>query len=338
MPRVLHVHFKAKHNVGDAAVVEAVRQLAGSALGRRVTWTSMLVSRLREPASDRLLRFIDSHDLVIIGGGGFVSKHALPLNDELIAKIRAPIVLYGIGHNRHFGDPELGREQQASLALLARKATLVGVRDSATLRMLASLGAQPLLTGDPALFLCPRKPWRVPPRLSPAIGINLACHGWGQQKALLDHVLALYADVLRRLAASHAPQVLYMVHTDTEVPVALSLRREFPSLRICRYPAAKLLYVYGRLDLALSMMLHSSLLACAAGTPVVNVAYDEKNLAFMEDIGHTDRCFPVSSARTDAVHRACDAILDGCSREPGLARRTYGAAMDEFVSQLAALA
>ena len=96
MPRILHVHFKAKHNVGDSAVVKAVRELVESSIGR-VAWSSMLMRALREEPTARMLRFIDSHDLVIIGGGGFCSKYALPLNESLVAKIRPPVVLFAIG-------------------------------------------------------------------------------------------------------------------------------------------------------------------------------------------------------------------------------------------------
>jgi polysaccharide pyruvyl transferase WcaK-like protein len=339
MPRILHVHFKAKHNVGDAAVVAAVRELTASVVPGRISWSSLLVRALREPASDRQLRFIDSHDLVVIGGGGFCSKYALPLNDALIAKIKPPIVLFGVGHNRHLGEAGLDEQQLASLRLLAQKAALCGVRDRLTQGLLGLLGVETLLTGDPALFLRPRRPWRVPPRRPPAIGINVACHGWSRQQELLAHVLDLYRAVIAGLSARRSPQLLYMVHTDREVPVARELRREFRALRVCRYPPAQLLYLYGRLDLTVSMMLHASILACAAGTPVVNVAYDEKNRAFMEDTGHPGRCFPVGEASADAVLGACEGLLSaGPPREPGLARTLYGDAMDSFLARLAVLA
>ncbi len=337
MPRILHVHFKAKNNVGDAAVVAAVRELTEDALGK-VKWTSMLMRGLRAEPTARLLRFIDSHDLVIIGGGGFCSGFALPLNDRLIAAIRTPIVLFGIGYNRNFGDQGLDAEQRRSLALLAAKAVLCGVRDRLTAQLLGEVGGQATLTGDPALFLRPRRPWRVPPRRTPAVGFNIACHGWSLQAQHFARILGVYREVIARLVAERDPQLFYMVHTNREADTARTLRREFPGLRVCRYPAAKLLYMYGRLDLAVSMMLHSSILAHAAGTPVVNIAYDEKNRAFLEDIGHAQRSIAVADADAGTVMTACNGILDAAApRASEDCRGVYAAAMQEFSGRLAAI-
>lgn len=337
MRRILHVHFKPKHNVGDAAVVLAVRQLVEARLGK-IRWTSMVMKSLRLEASPRLVRHINAHDLVIIGGGGFCSKFALPLNDDLIAAVRKPIVLFGVGHNRHYGDSGLDAGQRQSLQLLGQKAALCGVRDRLTLDMLEELGIRATLTGDPALYLQPRKPWRVPPRRPPAIGFNIACHGWGGQAELFQPTLDMFRRVIRRLVAGHDPGLFYMVHTDVEKPVAKRLAREFPGLRICRQPAPKLRYMYGQLDLVISMMLHSSILAFAAGTPVINIAYDDKNRAFLEDVGQAQRCFSVQDVTADAVIAACEPVLTAApSRGNDGVRATYGDEMDKFAGQIAAL-
>jgi polysaccharide pyruvyl transferase WcaK-like protein len=337
MPRILHVHFKPKHNVGDAAVVLAIRQLVGDALpGTR--WTSLPVKALRGPPTAQLLRSINGHDAVIVGGGGFCSKFALPLDAALVAAIEPPIALFGVGHNRHFGDPGLDDAQRASLAQLAGRARLVGVRDGATQALLAGLGAPARLTGDPAIFLRPVRPWWPPRRRRPlGIGLNLAAHGWTGQADGLDRAIALFRDALGALAAD--ADLWYLVHTDRERAAAAALRRAFPRLRTCRYPAAKLLWAYGRLDLVVSMMLHSSIFAFAAGVPVVNVAYDEKNRAFLEDLGHPERCLPVGEATSAALEAACRATLADPRREQDRATRSrYEAEMREFVGQFAALA
>jgi polysaccharide pyruvyl transferase WcaK-like protein len=335
MSRILHVHFKAKHNVGDAAVVQAVRQILGEAAGR-ISWSSMLMRELREEPTARRLRFIDSHDLVIIGGGGFCSKYALPVHAAFVERIQPPIVLFGIGHNRHFGEPALDSRQLESLAALGRRAALTSVRDRVTQQLLAGFGVTATLTGDPALYLAARAPWRVPQRRHPAIGINVACHNWTLQAQLHESVINMYRNVLRRLLSDCDPQLYYMVHTDLEIHLARQLRREFPALRICRLPADKLLYMYGRLDIALSMMLHASILACAAGTPSVSVAYDEKTPAFFADIGQSHRCFSVVEAQADAVYAACREALATRDRLPAV-RDCYGPSMANFAAQIAAL-
>lgn len=337
MPRVLHVHFKPRHNVGDAAVVLAIRQLVDAQLPG-VSWSSLPVRVLREPPTPRLLRFINGHDAVIVGGGGFCSKHALPLDDDLVAAIGPPLTLFGVGHNRHLGDPGLDANQRASLGLLARRARAVSVRDRATLALIEDLGGHATLTGDPALFLRPARPWFGPRRRrARAIGFNLACHGWTDQARQLEPLLALYGEVIRTLSAAGDTDLWYLVHADAEQATARRLRRDCPGLRICRLPPAQLLHTYGQLDLVLSMMLHSSLFAFAAGVPVVNLAYDGKNRAFLDDIGHPERCLPLAGITAGTVLQACQAAL----AEPGKAeaaalRERYAQATRAFVAEFAA--
>jgi len=338
VPRLLHVHFRPKHNVGDAAVVLAVRQLVEDRVPG-VRWSALPMKALREPPAPGLVRFINRHDAVVIGGGGFCSKFALPVDAGLVAAIEPPIALFGVGHNRHLAEPGLDEAQRASLADVGRRARLVGVRDEATRELFAGLGVAARLTGDPAIFLRPRRPWWPPAsRRRLAIGINVACHGWTGQAEALERVLAVYRDVLRELAAAHDVEFWYLAHTDSEQPAVAALRRDFPALRVCRYPAAKLLWVYGQLDLVLSMMLHSALFAFAAGVPVVNVAYDDKSRAFLADIGEPERCLPASSATAAQVLAACHAALaDPGAARVEAARQRYAAETAAFTGEFATL-
>lgn len=287
MARLIHFHFKARHNVGDAAVVAAIRQLLDADSGPH-RWSSEYLKVLRQPPGRRLIRHINSHDLAIVGGGGLYSEHGLPLHPEAIAAIRIPMVIFGAGYNEHLAGRPLDQQQIDSLCELNRRAVLSSVRDQATQELLRSLGFAPVLTGDPALCLAPA-PARV--RLDPAcrLGVNLACHGWAGQAGQLDRLLDIYADTLRSLANSSQLRACYLVHTSAEKPWAKQLRRRVPGLAVHALPAPRLLGLYGQLDLVISMMLHSSIFGLAAGTPVINLAYDRKNLAFMQSIGHPER-------------------------------------------------
>lgn len=335
-PRILHVHFKTRHNVGDAAVVLAIRELVNARLGR-TRWSSLPVRTLREPPTPRMLRFINGHAAVIIGGGGFCSKHALPLDERLVAAIEPPITLFGVGHNRHLDDPGLDERQRASLGLLAKRARLIGVRDRVTQALFAGLGAAATLTGDPAIFLRPARPWWGPRRRRPrAFGFNLACHGWTGQQARLEPLLDIYREVIDTLGADGAADLWYLVHADAERDVARRLHRACPRLRICRLAPAQLLHTYGQLDLVVSMMLHSSLFAFAAGVPVVNLAYDEKNRAFLEDIGHPERCLPAATATARDVLDACrQALAEPDQAAAAAVRERYAAVTREFVERFA---
>jgi polysaccharide pyruvyl transferase WcaK-like protein len=126
------------------------------------------------------------------------------------------------------------------------------------------------------------------------------------------------------------------VHTDSEVPIARRLRRSVPRLRVVRAGAPALRWFYGELDLMLSMMLHSSILAFAAGTPVVNLAYDDKNRAFMADTGHPERCLDGLTATLSEVLLASRSAL-AAGRLPPDRLSAWHDATRHFVARLIAL-
>ena len=333
MTRIIHFHFKAKHNVGDAAVVLAIRQLVEAELGE-VRWTSQNLNDLKSPPTPRLSKKISRHDLMILGGGGFYSEHGLPLDARAVQSIDIPLVLFGLGYNENLGADALSPEQLDSIRLLNERASLSGVRDEASHALLQSLGIESVNTGDPALFLrSQRTRFRLDGRHR--IGINIACHGWRLQARYLDSLVDLYIEALRQLRASMELQPVYMVHTSKELPIARRLSRAVPDLKICKRPPAELLSVYEQLDLVISMMLHSSILSLAAGKPVINIAYDVKNRSFMQDIGHPERCHSLDSLSPDEIVRQATYLLQ--SETPGeelLVRERWRLSTRRFVSSM----
>lgn len=304
--RIAHLHFRTRHNAGDAAVVLAIRQLLHGPLGRP-RWTSIRLRELNPPASPGLAGRINRHDLVIVGGGGLYSRWGLPLDAAALASIRVPLVVFGAGLNRNLADPPLSAAQLDSIARLHECASLASVRDGASQQLLARLGHPAVLTGDPALWLLPRRPWLLRPGLAgpaagPRIGLNLAAHGWAGQAECLESVLAACLPVLRELAGQPGARLVYLVHGDAERRLLPRLRRGLPGLLACRAGPAGLRWMYGQLDLVISMMLHSSILAVAAGTPVINLAYDDKNRAFMDDIGRGAWQLPADGVDAARLH------------------------------------
>lgn len=286
---------------------------------------------------EALLRRIRRHDLMLVGGGGLYAKWALPLNQQLIASIDIPLVIFGVGYNRNFGDPPLSQAQLDSIAVLNGKAALCAVRDEPSKRFLAEMGFPASLTGDPALFLR-RKKTRLRLEDKVRIGINLAAHGWHGQAACLDRVVDACVEAIEKLHHSRDLQLFYLSHTPQEVEVAKRLKKRLPGLCICRLAAPKLLYVYEQLDLVIAMMLHASIFAFATRTPFVNIAYDEKNQAFMALTGHEDRVIDVHEISADRLWHMAEAILaaqvdntDADFRQELLARTSA------FVAQVAHL-
>jgi len=306
--RIAHVHFRTRHNVGDAAVVQAIRQLFGQAL-HRPRWSSIRLQELMPPTPAAAIRLINRHDLLIIGGGGLYSRWGLPLDESALAAITAPLVVFGAGLNRNLDDAPLDQARLASICRLHERAALASVRDSASQQLLASLGFPASLTGDPALLLQPRRHWLFRAGSGPQIGFNLAAHGWAGQQLHLEPVLAASLASLRALATRTGAQLHYLQHSDAEKFLLPRLRSELPGLRVWRTSPARLRWIYSRLDLVISMMLHSSILAYAAGTPIINLAYDDKNTAFMSDIGQAEHQLPVADLDSAVLLALAERLL-----------------------------
>ena len=272
---------------------------------------------------------------MVIGGGGLYSKWSLPLNDQLIQSLELPLVIFGVGYNCNLGDPPLSPDQLQSVARLNQKASCCTVRDEPSQRFLAGLGFNVSITGDPALQL-PSRPVRL--KLNDhrvKIGLNIAAHGWGLQDAYFEPVLQSYIKALSRLQQQYELQLFYLVHTTREATVAKRLKQQFPSLRICRFSAPRLLSIYEQLDLVISMMLHSSIFAFAARTPVVNIAYDEKNRAFMSLIEHEDRVIDVREVDAEHIYQRTIPILDATTpRNDDPLRETLRARTQTAVHQV----
>lgn len=341
--RIAHLHFRTRHNAGDAAVVQAIRQLLDAPLDRP-RWTSIRLRELNPPASPGLARRINRHDLVIVGGGGLYSRWGLPLDPAVLAALSRPLVVFGAGLNRNLADPPLSAAQLDSIDLLHQRAALASVRDSASQQLLAGRGHRAELTGDPALWLAPRRPWLPRPGLAgpaagPRIGFNLAAHGWAGQAQCLDAVLDACLPVLRELAAARGARLVYLVHSDAERQLLPRLRAALPALRVCRAGPAVLRWTYGQLDLVISMMLHSSILAAAAGTPVINLAYDDKNRAFMEDIGRAGWQLPADGVTAGALAALVERALAAgpAAAAPPDRMAAFRTATDAFIAGLAAL-
>ncbi len=85
-----------------------------------------------------------------------------------------------------------------------------------------------------------------------------------------------------------------------------------PGLRVFHLPAPQLAWAYRQMNLVVSMMLHSSIMAFAAGVPFVNIGYDDKNRAFMSDIGRLDYFLPATDLTRERLLAAGEtAIQDG---------------------------
>lgn len=326
-------------NKGDHAIRMAIgAQIAAAMVPQPVTFTEVGWDDMMPDDAEAIGR---SHDLFVIAGSGYftLDRHgqapARLLRDcESLERLRCPAVAYGTGTNRNLDAPDHGPEGAADdasakgnmvLARLLGQLGAVGVRDANTQRALQRLTDRKVeLMGDPVLFW-PEAPPAAPRPLGQRlrIGVNLAYHGTAMD-ARMARNLPVYAAFLRRLAAETSAELHYVVHYNAERAVPLMLRSHGVTLAVHDLPASELPSLYRTFDLHMCEMLHSSIIAIAAGVPTMNIGYDIKNRAFFELLGVERFCLDAAQLSEASLWQAAQALL--AAREDFVAAAAASAA------------
>jgi polysaccharide pyruvyl transferase WcaK-like protein len=278
-------------NRGDIAIRMAVReQLTAAFAPRPVEFIEVAWCDLNDAVVAQINR---DCDLFVVGGGGYIFLNADgSLGDRsadwrLFAGLTIPVDLYGIGLNRLMHEEvrdvrNLPPDSQDKIARLGALCRNISVRDPDA-QALFELYAKrtPALIGDPVLYL--RSGAAHPAaRSRPLIGINLAAHSWraiAVLTPLLPGVVALLKDLQQKA------DLVYLLHHEMERPVLAHLRRQGLRLAVADGSPHDLLEQYAAADFVICQMLHSCIFAANAGTPFLNIAYDQKSLAFCSLMG-----------------------------------------------------
>ena len=233
MTRIIHLHVDTKDNIGDKAIVMAIFELLKkninitkytpvaiektiktkySLLFDAITRRCKVLRKIfdnpiilkvfklyKKWVYKKLVRKINSHEILIIGGGGIYSQCFFPLEEEIINKIDIPIILFSPGININLGSKMLSNEVKQSIIHLNKKATLSSVRDLMTKEFLTSLKLDTEYIGDPAILLEKSSKYMKGNPAVFKVGINIACHGWALQKQYLEATIKIFKDCLIKL-------------------------------------------------------------------------------------------------------------------------------------------
>ena len=285
MPKALviaHIHVWDQHNKGDRGIVLAVQeQLRGAYPGAKIIDFPIEVLKKFDR---RQAAAINRADLAVFGGGGVFYRYFLPFSPEMIAAIKIPLAIYGVGYIREVGAPALKKAERDSILLLAKKAKLVGVRENYTKRMLIKLGipaAKIKVVGDPAFCLKETAPEKLKSGFK--LGLNLNYSGWLGFGRWERDILQAYRETAAYFQKNYGATVYYLKHHPGEDAIYHKLK--IKGLKVIDLDPAAQKGFYGTLDLVIGMMLHSCVMAAGALTPEINVAYDIRNRNFARFIG-----------------------------------------------------
>lgn len=284
-------------NIGDMATSIAIKQLLGSAIKIDKFYEVDLRSLRGEGAFGATHTPLELKDIIldvdfcVVGGGGLYSRSFFPLDDDLLNLLSdVPIILYGLGYNRNLEYAFLNEEQKSSIRKLNEMSVHSSVRDKRTLELLEELDQRSICIGDPAICLKgigSDLPASISSSKKIKIGVNLAFHGWTNQDKYIDNILAEVIKSMEFFKKSEKAEFVYIKHAAGEQHVIDRMLSQGISLTVVDYgydsdSPQKTKSAYGHLDMFIGMMLHSTIFAFSENVPMINIGYDEKNLAFMQ--------------------------------------------------------
>jgi polysaccharide pyruvyl transferase WcaK-like protein len=247
---------------------------------------------------------------LVLGGGGYFALHAggrlaarVARDVDWLRGMRGPVVSFAPGVNRALedGGADLDKEARATLTELLGRLALSSARDANSCRLLDLVApgrTTPL--ADPALFLAaPATPF-VRDETVLTVGLNLAFHGHEASKNMPARLRDMVA-AARALARQRPCRFVYFVHEQPERLIPYLLRRAGVSVRVVDAEPLQMLAEYRKLDVHICQMLHSSILAFAAGVPAVALAYDVKNAGLFELMGLPEFCLADASGLGAAI-------------------------------------
>lgn len=291
-------------NVGDVAIRVAIQQILTRAIDEPVQFRSVQWGGL----TDELIEELNStFSMLVIGGSGFfhfdvkgVLSRRLVGDLDRLTRLTIPVVGTGVGVNvTGLGSKSMSEfapteESVRVIGEFARLSGLWGVRDSFSKKILGSIiGDGVIQVPDPALVIDCRVGPSSPQGSAdpPVIGLNFAFHGIAVERRLSAQ-LPEYVRALEIIRSELGCRFKYFVHSDAERVIPGLLLDKGIEVEVVRGTPCEMVDHYRSLDLHLCQMLHSSILAVNAGTPVINYSYDVKSVAFFSDLGIPELCLP----------------------------------------------
>jgi O-antigen/teichoic acid export membrane protein/glycosyltransferase involved in cell wall biosynthesis/polysaccharide pyruvyl transferase WcaK-like protein len=330
------------YNKGDEAIVLASHDALLAGQSRR--------EAVRSNWGDRR-HFVDAPTgthkrVIVVCGSGYIAferdgslARRVVADLEALEKIATPVVLYGIGINRHLetgltDQPFQSAADEDVVRRLLLRCAHISVRDQESQRILALYTDKPVrLVGDPAFLYA-----EVGRSLShaasaqrasrPLVGVNFPFH-FLEVAQRIQQDLPAYVEMLKQIQQATHCGFRYMVHFDTEHVVAKMIAAAGVELEVISGGPDELCAGYAGMNVHLGGMLHSCILAASTGTPCVALAYDTKHAGFFNLIDLPHYCIPSSPFDKESF---VSAVLNALSHEQQI-RATIHAARQRLEQQ-----
>ncbi|GLY18604.1 hypothetical protein Kisp01_56180 [Kineosporia sp. NBRC 101677] len=311
-------HADPHGNAGDLGLVDSVRRgfdleyepqpragLAKRALKKPQSFPRWWDVHVHQLFDEQRLAQVNAGDGLVLGGGGLFLPDTAPngnsgwqwnVTDEMLRRIRVPLVVWAVGYNTFQGQGFHGDRFAGSLRTLVEKASFVGLRNSGSIERVremlpAELAAkvrwQPCPTTVTAHLGGPA--WETPGDLGESGPVLLNC-AYDRSERRFGEGYARFLEGIRDwvLATRHRAEVHYAAHCVDDENLVVDLRREhgltLPVIPMYNMTVAQIHTTYRRAALVVGMRGHAGMIPFGCGTPIVSLVSHPKLTYFLADI------------------------------------------------------
>ena len=318
---VYHYNDFKHSNVGDVALSQGIKSQLHTipffcdAEFRYIQWGTIDQTMIQQ--------INDSTALFVIAGSGYihldhnVEQQLNPLfirDQPLIKNIKVSRISYGIGLNCNLanGQPcsKLNEASSASFSDFCHSLSLISVRDKLAYSLVRSFNKPCALMLDPAFFLGTNKTLSTNTDKVLKVGLNLALHG-PNSFVLFNEKAKEIIKGLHTYQTHSKCEYIYFVHSHSELYVVELLKLSGIKISaIVTGSPDKLLHEYININMHISQMMHSAILAMSFGTPCINLAYDVKSIEMYKLMDLEEYYVPIHSISGCALEAKIELLVN----------------------------
>ena len=317
-----YYHFGVfdRGNAGDTVATEVVEDLIGEGCWDKYN------AYCEAPPEDTIDYINNNVNAVVIGGGGLLhsgtmhgSQHAsgwyCPLTVEQVERIKKPIIVFGIGDSRFWGQVGFNELFKPQINQLVRQSAFFGLRNSGSINKLSKYLDSDLVEKlkfqpDPATLLSYIYPIKKELRkneiaLQPALDAPLNRFGDREDKLLMS-----IAEAMKELNYK-IRLVLHIVRGDADYGMAEYLDKagvEYDVVRLHGKSPQEIVDFYSGCPLTIGMRGHGVMIPFGVGNPFVPIISHDKVTFFLNDIGITKGIFVFDPDLKERIVQAVNQI------------------------------
>jgi len=301
--RLVHIGLHENGNAGDTLLFPVIRALLQKLLG----WVEFTLVNVRDAVTLELIDLINTHDGVIIGGGGLflkdtnynqISGWQWACSLDLLEKIKVPIVVFAVGYNRFREQEEFDEIFYQNISLLVQKSAFFSLRNRGSINKIKnyidpSLHSKLIFQPCPTTLLSRFYPYEKEQiKNGKTMALNIPFDRSNLRYFYQESSIFKYlSEAIREMEAKEWNVVLYnnINRSDSEASswfnkYGISL----PQLNLQGMPPSKVIYWYNNTDAVIGGRGHAQMIPFGLNIPIFSLISHDKLGWFLEDIGHPE--------------------------------------------------